>query len=105
MGGRALPEQNEDRQVCTAHHRSVILFSWVWRVGENIFRGLFEPTGEGSGQLATRRKGRRITLSRAALTAQSKTVFCAVARASLCLRTATFPRKKTWHEARLPQDH
>ena len=62
-GGRALPERNEDHQIRTAHHRSVILFSRVRRLGENSFRGFFEPAGEGSRhwQLATQRKGRRVT--------------------------------------------
>ena len=88
-GGWALPERTEDCRVRTAHHRSVILFSWVRRGGENNFRGFFEPTGEGSGQLVSWRHGGKGDMSRAALSAQSKTVFCAYARASLRLRTAS----------------
>ena len=102
-GGRALrplPERNEDRRVRTAHHRSVILFSWVGRVGENSFRGFFELTGEGSTQLATRRKGQRVRpvrrqASRVAVSAQSKTVFCGVARASLASERRTLPATAT----------
>ena len=86
-GGRALPERTEDCRVRTAHHRSVIQFPGR-RVGENNFRGFFEPTGEGSGQLVSWRHGGKGDVSRAALSAQSKTVFCAYARASLRLRTA-----------------
>ena len=52
---------------------------------ENSFRGFFEPTEEGSGQLATEEKG---DVSRAALSAHSKTLFCDFARALLRLRTA-----------------
>ena len=80
-GGRVLPERTEDCRVRTAHHRSVILFSWVRRVGENNFRGFFEPIGEGSGQLVSWRHGGKGDVSRAALL----TVFCAYARR---LRTA-----------------
>jgi hypothetical protein len=63
-GGRALPERTEDCPVRTAHHRSVILFSWVRRVVENNFKGFFEPTGEGSGQLVSWRHGGKGDVSR-----------------------------------------
>ena len=79
QGGRALPERTENCRVCTAHHRSVILFSWVWRVGENSFRGFFEPTGEGSLNRGERHGGKG-DVSRAALSAQSETVLCFVPR-------------------------
>jgi hypothetical protein len=88
-GGRALPERTEDCRVRTAHHRSVIQFPGR-RVGENNFRGFFEPTGKRSGQLVSWRHGGKGDVSRATLSAQSKTVFCAYARASLRLRTAKF---------------
>ena len=81
-GGRALPERTEDCRVRTAHHRSVIKFSWVRRVGENNFRGFFEPTGEGSGQLVSWRHGGKGDVSRATCRSLRSVKDCV-----LCLRS------------------
>ena len=99
-GGRALPERTEDCRVCTVHHRSIILFSWVWWVGENSFRGFFELTGEGSGKLPTRSLGGKGEVSRCRPLRSVKDCVLCLARASLRLRTARYPLAKTAQPAR-----
>lgn len=82
----ALPERAEDCQASTAHHRSIRLFSWVWRVGENGFRGCFEPT---RGERASWRQMKRRRLKRSPCCPLGSLKDCLCLR-SLRLRTADF---------------